>query len=258
MSNFEFLTILIISNFFIFLIIFFRSLLKKSPRLLIKYLFLPIIFTLILSLILQSYLSISDISSRQLIANTLILLWCLKTFYSYNSLKRTLLNDLLDGLRESILRKEFLRIIRSLFRLSSIQFICFGSLFSINYLSGYSELRILDILGIVISIVGITIELLSEKELTRSSNNKSRIVTTGPWSLSRHPNLIGVFLFFLGVQILALNAVGSNWSLIGLFFLSFIIFRELIPKTEKKLNLKFPEYSSYMETVPKLFTLKLK
>jgi len=29
----------------------------------------------------------------------------------------------------------------------------------------------------------------------------------------------------------------------------------LIPKTEKKLNLKFPEYSSYMETVPKLFAL---
>ena len=100
MSNFEFLTILYIFNFFIFLIIFFRSLLKKSPRLLIKYLFLPIIFTLILSLILQSYLSISDISSRQLIANTLISIWCLKTFSSYNSLKRTLLNDLLDGLRE--------------------------------------------------------------------------------------------------------------------------------------------------------------
>ena len=134
MSNFEFLTILYIFNFFIFLIIFFRSLVKKSPRLLIKYLFLPIIFTLILSLILQNYLSISDISSRQLIANTLISIWCLKTFSSYNSLKRTLLNDLLDGLRESILRKEFLRIIRSLLKLSSIQFICFGSLFSINYL----------------------------------------------------------------------------------------------------------------------------
>ena len=57
---------------------------------------------------------------------------------------------------------------------------------------------------------------------------------------------------------LALNAVGSDWSLLGLFFLSFIIFKGLLPKTENNLNLKYSEYSKYMETVPKFFTLKLK
>ena len=258
MSNFEFLIILYILNFFSFLVIFVRSLLKKSPRLLIKYLFLPILITLPLSLFLQSYLSISDVSSRQLVANIFISLWCLKSFNSCNSLKKILLNHLLDGLRESILRKEFLKIIWSLLKVSSIQFICFSSLFSINYLSGYSELKMLDVLGIVVCIFGITIEFLSERELKISSNNKSRIVTTGPWNLSRHPNLVGIFLLFLGIQMLALNAVGSNWSLLGLFSLSLILFRKLLPETENKLSLKFPEYSSYMETVPKFFTLNLK
>ena len=258
MSNFEFLIILYIFNFSSFLIIFFRSLLKKSPRLLIKYLFLPILLTLPLSLFLQSNLSISEVSSRQLIANILILFWCLKSFSTYNSLKKILLNDLLDGLRESILRKEFLKIILSLLKVSSIQFICFSSIFSINYLSGYSELKILDILGIFVCVFGITIELLSERELKISSNNKSKIITTGPWSFVRHPNLVGIFFVFLGVQMLALNAVGSNWSLLGLFFVSFIIFRELLPTTENRLNLKYSEYSKYMETVPKFFTLNLK
>jgi len=258
MSNFEFLIILYIFNFFSFLVIFVRSSLKKSPRLLIKYLFLPILITLPLSLFLQSYLSISDVSSRQLVANIFISLWCLKSFSTYNSLKKILLNDLLDGLRESILRKEFLKIILSLLKVSSIQFICFSSIFSINYLSGYSELKILDILGIFVCVFGIIIELLSERELKISSNNKSKIITTGPWSFVRHPNLVGIFFVFLGVQMLALNAVGSNWSLLGLFFVSFIIFRELLPTTENRLNLKYSEYSKYMETVPKFFTLNLK
>tara|TARA_B100000214_G_scaffold195857_1_gene141745 strand:- start:5301 stop:5654 length:354 start_codon:yes stop_codon:yes gene_type:complete len=117
---------------------------------------------------------------------------------------------------------------------------------------------VLDILGITICIVGIVSELLSEKELKLYSKNKINFVRTGLWSITRHPNVIGIFFFFLGIQILALSAVGSQWSLFGLLLLSYIVWKILIPSLEKKLILKYPDYENYMETVPKIFPLKLK
>ncbi len=258
MSNFEFLLILYSFSSVLLLAIIFRSIMKKSPRFFLKYFFLPILLCIPLSLVLQSVLEISDISKRQLIANIIVCLWCLKSFASYRSLKVVLLEEFLDKVRESISDKEYFRIIYSVLKLSFIQFLCFSSLISLNYLSGYSSLSVLDILGITICIVGIVSELLSEKELKLYSKNKINFVRTGLWSITRHPNVIGIFFFFLGIQILALSAVGSQWSLFGLLLLSYIVWKILIPSLEKKLILKYPDYENYMETVPKIFPLKLK
>ena len=258
MSNFEFSLILYLFNSTLLLALIFRSIKKKSPRFFLKFFFLPILLCIPLSLGLQSVFDISDVSKRQLFANIVISLWCTKSFASYRSLKILLLEEFLDQVRESISNKEYFRIVYSVIKLSFFQFLCFSSLICLNYLSGYSSLSGLDIFGISICSLGIAIELRCEKELKRYSNDELNLIRTGPWSIIRHPNLIGMILFFLGIQILALGAVGSQWSLFGLFLLSYIVIKVLIPSREKKLTLKYSDYGNYMETVPKLFPLKLK
>ena len=99
-------------------------------------------------------------------------------------------------------------------------------------------------------------EFLCEKELKKYSENKSKLVESGPWSLSRNPNLIGIFLFFLGIQIIALNAVSNLWSIFGFLLMSFIIFKYLVPLKEKSLMAKFPNYGVYSKRVPKLINFK--
>ena len=258
MSNFEFLIIIYGFNSSLLFTIILRSIKKKSPRILLVYLFLPILLSIPLSLLLQDVLEISDISYRQLIANILVSAWCLKSFVSYKSLKVTLMANFLDDIRESISDKNYSKIIYSVFKLSLFQSLCFSSLFSLNYLSGYSSLNFLDLLGLTICIIGSCFEFISEREIKLFSNNRSKIIKTGLWSYTRHPNLVGIYLFFLGIQILALSAVGSHWSLVGLFLVTYLIFKTLIPSTEKKLILKYQDYADYKETVPRLFNLKFK
>ena len=47
------------------------------------------------------------------------------------------------------------------------------------------------------------------KNLRKKDNN---LITTGLWSYLRHPNLVGLLLMFLGLHVLALSGVGSQWS----------------------------------------------
>jgi steroid 5-alpha reductase family enzyme len=201
-------------------------------------------------------MNISDFSNRQLLTNTMLFIWSIKSIFSYRSIKVILLSNFLEVLRVEIASKNIFRIFRLILKLSLFQFICFSSFISTNYLSGASHLNYLDLLGLVICLLGITLELKSEKHLKTLSFKKTRIVSTGPWAVSRHPNLIGIFLFFLGIQVIAFSAISSLWSIFGFLLLTFILFQNILPKIEKNLLLKLTEYKTYSETVPKIFYFK--
>jgi len=218
------------------------SIKKKSPRRLLKFLFLPILLSLFVSLAIQFQLQISEISFRQLFANFIVILWCLKSFSSYKSIKATLFKEILPSIRDSIYKKKFFNILFTVLKISIIQIICFSSVFSLNYLSGYSSLNYLDILGISMCILGISIEITCEIQIKNAREEDNNLITTGLWSYLRHPNLVGLLLMFLGLHILALSGVGSQWSLFGLMFTISIIYKKLIPQIEQQLLNKYPEY----------------
>ena len=124
-----------------------------------------------------------------------------------------------------------------------------------NYLSGYSALNLIDLFGLILCITGMLIEVISEKEIRNNVSKTTLFISTGPWAYSRHPDLLGLLLFFLGLQILSLGAVGSEWSIIGFLVFVYIIYGKLAPKIEHKIASNSPEYISYRESVPKLFTI---
>lgn len=256
MSNIEFLTILYFINTLVLIGLISRSIIKKSPRFFLKFFFISILACTLIGSALKGFMDISEFSNRQILANTMLFIWCIKSISSYRSIKVILLSNFLEALRGEIASKNIFRIFRLILKISLFQFICFSSFISTNYLSGASHLNYLDLLGLVICLLGITLELISEKQLRSLSFKKTRVISTGPWAVSRHPNLIGIFMFFLGMQIIAFSAISSLWSIFGFLLITFILFQNILPKIEKNLLSKFTEYKTYSEIVPKIFYFK--
>ncbi|MDC3323755.1 DUF1295 domain-containing protein, partial [Gammaproteobacteria bacterium] len=228
MSNIEFLTILYFINTLVLIGLISRSIIKKSPRFFLKFFFISILACTLIGSALKGFMDISEFSNRQILANTMLFIWCIKSISSYRSIKVILLSNFLEALRGEIASKNIFRIFRLILKISLFQFICFSSFISTNYLSGASHLNYLDLLGLVICLLGITLELISEKQLRSLSFKKTRVISTGPWAVSRHPNLIGIFMFFLGMQIIAFSAISSLWSIFGFLLIAFILFQNIL------------------------------
>ena len=237
MSTFEFL----FSNFLLLLlaqlILVYRSISKKSPRTLLRYFFLPVVLSMIFGAFLQHIYEVSEISNRQIIANILLLLWCTKSFFSYKSIKTLLLNSILSEMRLDLNQKNYLNLIKRVIKVSCLQFICFSFIYAINYLSGNLAFNLIDWVGLVIALLGVSIEIYCETQI--KTTKKNHLLSGGIWAKIQHPNLLGIILFFLGLQILATGAIGSKWTVIGFFIIFFILQRILMPELDKKLLMRF-------------------
>ena len=88
-------------------------------------------------------------------------------------------------------------------------------------LSSYSGVIMNSIffIGLIIFILGLSIEIIADYQKTvfrRNIENKDKFITTGLWSLSRHPNYFGEILLWTGVAVMSIS------SLQGLQFITLI------------------------------------
>jgi steroid 5-alpha reductase family enzyme len=75
-------------------------------------------------------------------------------------------------------------------------------------------LSLLDIFGVLIWCVGFSFESVSDYQLARfkqDPSHKGRIMTSGLWRYSRHPNYFGEVLLWWGIFIIALS-VEYGWA----------------------------------------------
>jgi protein-S-isoprenylcysteine O-methyltransferase Ste14 len=73
-----------------------------------------------------------------------------------------------------------------------------------------------------------------------------RLVTTGPYTIIRHPNFLGDFLMILGIPL----ALGSWWGLV-VFALIIPALVYMIHDEERFLKENLPGYREYMTKVPR-------
>ena len=255
MSNFEFLLILLFFNSIILIGLVSISIKKKSPRILIKFFFLPVLASCLFGMIVQAVFQVSEISNRQLAANIFLIIWCSKSFSSYKSTKSLLLEDFLTLVKRQISNKKYFVLLINIVRLSSFQIICFSSVFSLNYLSGFSLLSFFDNIGVILCLIGFFIEYIGNKQI-KERTKRVNFFIEGSRTYVLHPNITGIIFFLTGLQILAFGGVGSEWSFIGLLFSIFIVFKILIPKIERNLLKKYSDYSSHINKIPKIFPFK--
>ena len=122
-------------------------------------------------------------------------------------------------------------------------------LLGVNMYSISKNLNLLDYLGIVVWIIGIVFEAGGDMQLARFKKNKSnkgKVLDTGFWHYTRHPNYFGDSAVWWGFGLLCLSA-GSIWLVAGSVIMTILIIKVSgVALLEKSLKDQKPEYTSYI------------
>jgi len=144
--------------------------------------------------------------------------------------------------------------IRSLFQVFILQgflmWIISTPLLAAQYSSLPANLTALDYAGIVVWIIGFFFETAGDLQLAnfrRNPQNKGRILNTGVWRFSRHPNYFGDSAQWWAYFLIAL-AAGGWWSIFSPITMTlFLIKVSGVALLEKTLKDTKPGYCEYIE-----------
>ncbi|MEI7981753.1 MAG: DUF1295 domain-containing protein [Bacteroidota bacterium] len=107
----------------------------------------------------------------------------------------------------------------------------------INFSAG-GPIGFWDLLGLLIFGVGFFTEVMADYQMTEFKKdpvNQGRIITTGLWSLSRHPNYFGESLVWLGISMYAMSLPHGWYTLISPVVITLLLrFVSGVPLLEKK------------------------
>ena len=124
-------------------------------------------------------------------------------------------------------------------------------LFVINAQGG-GPLGLTDALGVLVWLVGFTFETVGDAQLARfiqNPLNKGKLMQSGLWAYTRHPNYFGEVTLWWGIGIIALSVPLGAWGLIGPIVITYLILKVSgIPLLEKKMELH-PDFGEYKRRV---------
>ncbi len=119
-------------------------------------------------------------------------------------------------------------------------------------------INILDGIGFCIWLFGFLFEYIGDFQLLQFKNdpaNKGRIITSGLWKYTRHPNYFGEVTLWWGIFLICLSVPGSMWTIIGPLTITYLILKVSgTPMLEKRFA-NHPEYSDYMKNTSAFFPL---
>jgi steroid 5-alpha reductase family enzyme len=94
--------------------------------------------------------------------------------------------------------------------------------------SAPQDLGVLDLAGTAVWVVGFFFEAVGDAQLVRfkrSPENKGKIMTSGLWRFTRHPNYFGEAVMWWGIFLLALS-VPSGWTaVVSPLLITFLLLR---------------------------------
>jgi len=112
-----------------------------------------------------------------------------------------------------------------------------------------NELGILDFIGVAIWIIGFVFEAGGDIQLARfkaNTTNKGKVLDSGFWHYTRHPNYFGDAAVWSGYGLICLSA-GSYWPVLGSVLMTALIIKVSgVALLEKTLKQTKPEYKEYV------------
>jgi steroid 5-alpha reductase family enzyme len=115
--------------------------------------------------------------------------------------------------------------------------------------SGDAPIGVLDLLGVVVWIVGFVFEAVGDLQLAQfksNPDNKGKVLQSGLWRITRHPNYFGDFCIWWGYYLLALSA-GGWWSIASPILMSFLLLKVSgVAMLEKDIGERRPGYAEYV------------
>ena len=116
--------------------------------------------------------------------------------------------------------------------------------------------------GLLIYVVGISIEIIADKQKTRFRSlekNKDTFITSGLWSKSRHPNYLGEILLWFGISVMSISSlsgfqyitlVSPVFSYILIVYVSGV---RILEESGKEKWGHLDSYKDYIKKTPVLF-----
>ena len=115
----------------------------------------------------------------------------------------------------------------------------------------------LGYLGAGLFSVGLVFETLGDFQLTRfkaNPDNKGKVLDSGLWRYTRHPNYFGDSLVWWGLYLVAIGAPGVTWTIIGPLLMTFLLMKVSgVAMLEVKLKKTRPQYKDYIESTNAFF-----
>lgn len=104
--------------------------------------------------------------------------------------------------------------------------------------------------GAALAVTGIAFESIGDAQLSafkRDPANRGRVLDTGLWRYTRHPNYFGDACVWWGLYLIAAETGPGLWAIVGPLFLTFTLTRwSGIGITEKAISKSRPGYADYV------------
>jgi steroid 5-alpha reductase family enzyme len=121
---------------------------------------------------------------------------------------------------------------------------------------GTASLQVLDVVGVALITAGFLIETVADAQLVAfraAPDSRHRVLDTGIWRYSRHPNYFGEFCVWWGFFFMA-AATGAWWTVISPLLTSALLMRVSgVTLLEKDIGERRPGYRDYVQRTNAFF-----
>lgn len=130
-----------------------------------------------------------------------------------------------------------------------IMWLVSAPLLGAQYRTVSNSLNLLDLLGVLVWATGFAFEAIGDWQLARfkrNPQNKGKLLTTGVWYYTRHPNYFGDACVWWGFGLFSL-AAGSILPVFGSLLMTYVIVRiSGVTMLERSLRKTKPGYEDYI------------
>ena len=131
-----------------------------------------------------------------------------------------------------------------------------ATLISLPFLFGLGQgvsrgWRWTDFLGLGLWLVGFFFEAVGDAQMMRfkaDPANRGKVLSSGLWAYTRHPNYFGDALLWWGYYVIAIGSPGGFWTFPAPLLMTFFLLKVSgVALLEKDISERRPEYRDYIE-----------
>jgi steroid 5-alpha reductase family enzyme len=115
----------------------------------------------------------------------------------------------------------------------------------------------LDVVGGIVYATGLLFEAVGDRQLARfrsDPSNRGKVLESGLWRYTRHPNYFGDAMVWWGIFLIALATPGSAWTVASPALMTFLLMKVSgVALLEQKLRETKPEYREYARRTSAFF-----
>jgi steroid 5-alpha reductase family enzyme len=117
------------------------------------------------------------------------------------------------------------------------------------------NISFINFAGVLVWALGFVYELVADVQLGQfkaDPDNRGKVMNSGLWGLSRHPNYFGDAVQWWGLGLIALTPL-TWWALLGPLAMTAVFLGLSNDVLERGMKKRHPAYADYIERTPKFF-----